>query len=80
MDSPSSLCSSRLNVLVLSSCTGLFVYCKCKVPHASIRLQVGEEKLVLDIGQAALRRADSKPYVHDVLLAMALAEVSTMHD
>ncbi|XP_062183654.1 plastid division protein CDP1, chloroplastic-like isoform X2 [Phragmites australis] len=38
--------------------------------------EVGEEKLVLDIGQAALRRPDSKPYVHDVLLAMALAECS----
>lgn len=38
-------------------------------------LQVGEEKLVLEIGQAALRRPDSKPYAHDVLLAMALAEV-----
>lgn len=37
--------------------------------------QVGEEKLVLEIGQAALRRPDSRPYVHDVLLAMALAEV-----
>ncbi|XP_062227150.1 plastid division protein CDP1, chloroplastic-like isoform X2 [Phragmites australis] len=38
--------------------------------------QVGEEKLLLDIGQATLRRPDSKPYVHDVLLAMALAECS----
>uniref|UniRef100_A0A453DFN5 Uncharacterized protein n=1 Tax=Aegilops tauschii subsp. strangulata TaxID=200361 RepID=A0A453DFN5_AEGTS len=47
------------------------------LPAALCVLQeVGEEKLVLDIGQAALRRADSKPYVHDVLLAMALAECS----
>jgi len=41
----------------------------------AVPLQVGEEKLVLEIGQAALRRSDSKPYVHDILLAMALAEV-----
>jgi hypothetical protein len=41
----------------------------------AVSLQVGEEKLVLEIGQAALRRSDSKPYVHDILLAMALAEV-----
>ncbi|KAL6844364.1 hypothetical protein ACP4OV_026037 [Aristida adscensionis] len=47
------------------------------LPAALCVLQeVGEEKLVLDIGQAALRRPDSKPYVHDVLLAMALAECS----
>ena len=41
----------------------------------AVPLQVGEEKLVLEIGQAALRFSDSKPYVHDILLAMALAEV-----
>jgi len=41
----------------------------------AVLFQVGEEKLVLEIGQAALRHPDSKPYVHDVLLAMALAEV-----
>jgi hypothetical protein len=41
----------------------------------AVLFQVGEEKLVLEIGQAALRRPDSKRYVHDVLLAMALAEV-----
>ncbi|KAK3143371.1 hypothetical protein QOZ80_4AG0299540 [Eleusine coracana subsp. coracana] len=47
------------------------------LPAALCILQeVGEEKLVLEIGQAALRRPDSKPYVHDVLLAMALAECS----
>lgn len=47
------------------------------LPAALCVLQeVGEEKLVLEIGQAALRRADSKPYAHDVLLAMALAECS----
>ncbi|RLM73803.1 plastid division protein CDP1, chloroplastic [Panicum miliaceum] len=47
------------------------------LPAALCILQeVGEEKLVLEIGQAALRRSDSKPYVHDILLAMALAECS----
>ncbi|PAN40738.1 hypothetical protein PAHAL_7G336800 [Panicum hallii] len=47
------------------------------LPAALCVLQeVGEEKLVLEIGQAALRRSDSKPYVHDILLAMALAECS----
>ncbi|KAF8660420.1 hypothetical protein HU200_058003 [Digitaria exilis] len=47
------------------------------LPAALCVLQeVGEEKLVLEIGQAALRRPDSKPYAHDVLLAMALAECS----
>lgn len=38
-------------------------------------LQVGEEKLVLDIGRAALRHLDSKSYIHDIFLSMALAEV-----
>ncbi|CAN6250651.1 unnamed protein product [Urochloa humidicola] len=47
------------------------------LPAALCVLQeVGEEKLVLEIGQAALRRPDSKPYVHDILLVMALAECS----
>lgn len=41
----------------------------------AVSWQVGEEKQVLEIGQAALRRPDSKPYVNDILLAMALAEV-----
>ncbi|PNT09264.1 hypothetical protein POPTR_012G035900v4 [Populus trichocarpa] len=36
--------------------------------------EVGEEKLVLDIGRAALQHPDAKPYSHDVLLSMALAE------
>lgn len=30
---------------------------------------------MLDIGREGLRHSDSKPYVHDMLLAMALAEV-----
>ena len=37
--------------------------------------QVGEEKLVLEIGRSALRYTDAKPHVHDFLLSMALAEV-----
>ncbi|XP_010546465.1 PREDICTED: plastid division protein CDP1, chloroplastic isoform X2 [Tarenaya hassleriana] len=45
------------------------------LPGALCLLQeVGEEKIVLDIGQAALRHLDSKPYIHDILLSMALAE------
>ncbi|KAK4350709.1 hypothetical protein RND71_030022 [Anisodus tanguticus] len=39
--------------------------------------EVGEEKLVLNIGQKALQHPDSKPYVHDILLSMALAECAT---
>lgn len=30
---------------------------------------------MLDIGREGLRLSDSRPYVHDMLLAMALAEV-----
>ncbi|GAV73608.1 DUF4101 domain-containing protein [Cephalotus follicularis] len=45
------------------------------LPGALCLLQeVGEEKLVLDIGRAALQRPDAKPYVHDLLLSMSLAE------
>ncbi|XP_057514208.1 plastid division protein CDP1, chloroplastic-like [Actinidia eriantha] len=45
------------------------------LPGALCLLQeVGEEKLVLDIGRAALQHPDAKPYVHDLLLSMALAE------
>ncbi|KAJ6359297.1 hypothetical protein OIU76_000931 [Salix suchowensis] len=36
--------------------------------------EVGEEKLVLDIGRSALRHPEAKPFAHDVLLSMALAE------
>ncbi|KMS96015.1 hypothetical protein BVRB_002740 [Beta vulgaris subsp. vulgaris] len=45
------------------------------LPGALCLLQeVGEEKLVLDIGRAALPYPDAKAHVHDVLLSMALAE------
>ncbi|XP_021761528.1 plastid division protein CDP1, chloroplastic-like [Chenopodium quinoa] len=45
------------------------------LPGALCLLQeVGEEKLVLDIGRAALLYPDAKPHAHDVLLSMALAE------
>uniref|UniRef100_A0A1J3FU55 Plastid division protein CDP1, chloroplastic n=1 Tax=Noccaea caerulescens TaxID=107243 RepID=A0A1J3FU55_NOCCA len=45
------------------------------LPGALCLLQeVGEEKLVLDIGRAALRHLDSKSYIHDIFLSMALAE------
>ncbi|XP_072966159.1 plastid division protein CDP1, chloroplastic isoform X1 [Typha angustifolia] len=47
------------------------------LPSALCLLQeVGEEKLVLEIGRSALQLSDSKPYVHDLLLSMALAECS----
>ncbi|XP_057968953.1 plastid division protein CDP1, chloroplastic isoform X2 [Malania oleifera] len=36
--------------------------------------EVGELKLVLEIGRKALQHPDVKPYVHDLLLSMALAE------
>ncbi|XP_056173974.1 plastid division protein CDP1, chloroplastic [Syzygium oleosum] len=45
------------------------------LPGALCLLQeVGEEKRVLNIGQAALQHPDAKPHVHDLLLSMALAE------
>ncbi|XP_071710650.1 plastid division protein CDP1, chloroplastic [Rutidosis leptorrhynchoides] len=45
------------------------------LPAALCLLQeVGEEKLALDIGRTALQHTDSKPFVHDLLLSMALAE------
>lgn len=45
------------------------------LPGALCLLQeVGEEKLVLDIGQSTLQHPDAKPYMHDLLLSMALAE------
>ncbi|XP_031475173.1 plastid division protein CDP1, chloroplastic [Nymphaea colorata] len=47
------------------------------LPGALCLLQeVGEVKLVLEMGRAALQRPDAKPYVHDLLLSMALAECS----
>ncbi|CAK9185574.1 unnamed protein product [Ilex paraguariensis] len=45
------------------------------LPGALCLLQeVGEEKLVLDIGRRALQNPDAKAYIHDLLLSMALAE------
>ncbi|CAN6463399.1 unnamed protein product [Victoria cruziana] len=47
------------------------------LPGALCLLQeVGEIKLVLEMGRAALQRPDAKPYIHDLLLSMALAECS----
>ncbi|KAI3454293.1 hypothetical protein Pfo_010956 [Paulownia fortunei] len=51
-----------------------------KIPWAwlpgalSLLQEVGEEKLVLEIGRRALQHPESKPFVHDLLLCMALAE------
>ncbi|KAJ0963942.1 hypothetical protein J5N97_029064 [Dioscorea zingiberensis] len=42
----------------------------------SLLQEVGEEKLVLEIGQTALQHANAKPYIHDLLLSMASAECS----
>ncbi|XWS42946.1 hypothetical protein CRYUN_Cryun16bG0057600 [Craigia yunnanensis] len=47
------------------------------LPAALCLLQeVGEEELVLAIGRAAVQHPDAKPYIHDLLLSMALAECS----
>lgn len=40
----------------------------------SLLQEVGEEKVALDIGRTALQHPDSKPFVHDILLSMALSE------
>ncbi|KAK3026908.1 hypothetical protein RJ639_041092 [Escallonia herrerae] len=45
------------------------------LPGALCLLQeVGQSKLVLNIGKTALPHADAQPYIHDLLLSMALAE------
>jgi hypothetical protein len=45
------------------------------LPGALCLLQeVGEEKRVLEIGRTALQHPDAKPYIHDLLLSMSLAE------
>ncbi|KAL7098223.1 hypothetical protein ACP275_09G003500 [Erythranthe tilingii] len=45
------------------------------LPGALCLLQeVGEEKLVLEIGRRALQHPESMPFVHDLLLSMALSE------
>ncbi|WOK98396.1 plastid division protein CDP1, chloroplastic-like [Canna indica] len=47
------------------------------LPAALCLLQeVGEEKLVLEIGRACLQLPNAKAYSHDLLLSMALAECS----
>ncbi|XP_068639837.1 plastid division protein CDP1, chloroplastic-like isoform X2 [Aristolochia californica] len=47
------------------------------LPAALCVLQeVGREKMVLEIGSAALQHSGAKPYVHDLLLSMALSECS----
>ncbi|XP_050376348.1 plastid division protein CDP1, chloroplastic [Argentina anserina] len=48
------------------------------LPGALCLLQeVGEVKLVQDIGRVAVQHPDAKPYIHDLLLSMALAECAT---
>jgi hypothetical protein len=41
-------------------------------------VQIGESKLVLDIGRTSLQHQDAKPYADDLVLSMALAEVRHM--
>lgn len=38
-------------------------------------MQVGEEKIVMGIGRVVRQQPNAKPYIHDFLLSMALAEV-----
>ncbi|TQD94210.1 hypothetical protein C1H46_020162 [Malus baccata] len=48
------------------------------LPGALCLLQeVGEVKLVQDVGRVAVQHPDAKPYIHDLLLSMALAECAT---
>ncbi|PQM42392.1 hypothetical protein Pyn_21798 [Prunus yedoensis var. nudiflora] len=48
------------------------------LPGALCLLQeVGEVKLVQDIGRVAVQHPDAKPYVHDLLLSLAPAECGT---
>ncbi|XVF06977.1 hypothetical protein REPUB_Repub06bG0097800 [Reevesia pubescens] len=47
------------------------------LPAALCLLQeVGEEELVLEIGRVAIQHPNAKPYIHDLILSMALAECS----
>ncbi|KAK9913044.1 hypothetical protein M0R45_036870 [Rubus argutus] len=39
--------------------------------------RLGKVKLVRDIGQATIQHPDAKPYIHDILLSMVLAECAT---
>ncbi|CAL9112513.1 unnamed protein product [Musa textilis] len=50
--------------------------CIVLVTGMNALVQVGEDKIVLEIGQAALQLPDAKPYSHDLLLSMTLAECS----
>jgi len=72
---PGALCLLQ-EVLLLTFCCVLSLQMFCTDLSATM-LQVGQEKLVLDIGRAALRNLDSKPYIHDIFLSMALAEVKS---
>ncbi|KAB2633800.1 plastid division protein CDP1 [Pyrus ussuriensis x Pyrus communis] len=48
------------------------------LPGALCLLQeVGEVELVQDVGRVAVQHPDAKPYIHDLLLSMALAECAT---
>ncbi|KAF5733969.1 plastid division protein CDP1 chloroplastic-like isoform X1 [Tripterygium wilfordii] len=54
--------------------------CSIRIPWAwlpgalSLLQEVGEAKLVQEISRVALQHPEAKPYIHDILLSMALAE------
>ncbi|XP_057820821.2 plastid division protein CDP1, chloroplastic isoform X2 [Cryptomeria japonica] len=42
----------------------------------SLLQEVGEDKIVLEVGRVTMQQANAKPYIHDILLSMALSECS----
>ncbi|KAJ6838653.1 plastid division protein CDP1, chloroplastic [Iris pallida] len=56
--------------------SSLHIPCAWLPAALCILQEVGEMKLVLEIGRASLRLPEVKPYIHDLLLSMALAECS----
>ncbi|KAH9323444.1 hypothetical protein KI387_018083, partial [Taxus chinensis] len=42
----------------------------------SLLQEVGEDEMVLKVGRATMQHANAKPYIHDILLSMALSECS----
>eukprot|EP01018_Ginkgo_biloba_P011458 Gb_02500 [translate_table: standard] len=65
---PATMCLLQEGTRIGGGCKGYY--------HERRFMQVGEDKIVLEIGRAAMQKPNAKPYVHDILLAMALAECS----
>eukprot|EP00252_Welwitschia_mirabilis_P009463 TRINITY_DN2204_c0_g1_i2.p1 TRINITY_DN2204_c0_g1~~TRINITY_DN2204_c0_g1_i2.p1 ORF type:complete len:442 (+),score=62.68 TRINITY_DN2204_c0_g1_i2:182-1507(+) len=42
----------------------------------SLLQQVGEEEIVMRIGRIVMQEVEAKPYIHDIMLSMSLAECS----